>query len=93
MENQVLPKMSEMMEHVRLLAWRFVSFVTTSMSMPCPAAAAAVRPAHFFDVNLDGEAREEGDIYAVAMGNKFGASACSSRRTTGAHRSRTRTSS
>ena len=42
------------------------------MSMSCPAAAAAVLPAHFFDVNMDGEAREEGDIYAVAMGNKFG---------------------
>ena len=42
------------------------------MSLSCPAAAAAVLPAHFFDVNMDGEAREEGDLYAVAMGNKFG---------------------
>ena len=40
--------------------------------LSCPAAAAAVLPAHFFDVNMDGEAREEGHIYAVAMGNKFG---------------------
>ena len=40
--------------------------------MSCPAAPAAVLPAHFFDVNMDGEAREEGDLYAVAMGNKFG---------------------
>ncbi len=42
------------------------------MSMSCPAAPATVLPAHFFDVNMDGEAREEGDLYAVAMGNKFG---------------------
>ena len=42
------------------------------MSLSCPAAPAAVLPAHFFDVNMDGEAREEGDLYAVAMGNKSG---------------------